>query len=221
MKRVDPSVELPYLGDQTLDSPENLTDLLHHMVQQRDPYTAVHMSHVEWLAVRIAEKTGLDEYSVVGLRLGARLHDLGKFSIPFEVLNKTGRLTPHELTLLREHSQRGYDLTNRMKWPWPVPEMLLQHHERIDGSGYPLGIRGQDILPEAKIIGVADVVESMLSHRPYRPGLQRNIVAQTLRDGRSTLFEPNVVDACFDLFDELIDHLSAQKPDLSQTLDRS
>lgn len=215
-------------GPETIqvDSPTrrlsaDLAAVLRSMIHQRDPYTVGHMSGVESLANRIGKKLGLAENVLEGLLLGARLHDVGKYSIPLDILNKPGRLSSVELELLREHSERGYAIVSPLAWSRPIPEMLLQHHERLDGSGYPFGIKGKDILLEARIIAVADVAEAMLSHRPYRPALSLSVVEETIHEGRGQLWDAEVVDACLRVFHEGDLQFPLVPVDLSQTADRS
>jgi HD-GYP domain-containing protein (c-di-GMP phosphodiesterase class II) len=198
-----------------------IANVLAKMVDQRDPYTANHMSRVAWLSVHIGRKLVLDQNRLAGLRLGAQLHDLGKFSIPTEILTKPGRLSTQEIELVKQHPERGYDIVRSFSWSWPIPHMLLQHHERIDGRGYPLGLRGGDILDEAKIIAVADVVEAMISHRPYRPALPKQAAVDELIQSRGTRYEPKVVDACLDLLDTDNFNLPDNVSDYYQTRERS
>jgi HD-GYP domain-containing protein (c-di-GMP phosphodiesterase class II) len=199
----------------------DLAEALVKMVGQRDPYTSGHMSRVAWLSVHIGKKLDLDPHRLDGLRLGAELHDLGKSSIPTEILIKPGRLSTQELELVREHPKKGHDIVSHFSWSWPIPDMLLQHHERIDGTGYPLGIRGQDMLEEAKIIAVADVVESIISHRPYRPALPSQRAMEELTQCRGTRYDSTVVDACMALLNHNDFNLPSDVPDFSQTADRS
>jgi HD-GYP domain-containing protein (c-di-GMP phosphodiesterase class II) len=168
----------------------------------RDPYTAGHQHHVADLAVALGRELGLDADVVAGIGVGASIHDIGKLAIPGEILSKPRRLSAHEFALVQEHSQAGHDIVSGIEFPWPVAQMILQHHERLDGSGYPAGLRGEQILIGARIIAVADVVEAMQAHRPYRPGLGVPTALSTLVDGRDTLFDPEVVDACLRLFNE-------------------
>jgi len=168
----------------------------------RDPYTAGHQRRVAELAVALGTELGLEADIVAGIGIAASIHDIGKLAIPAEILSKPGRLTAIELALVKEHSQAGHDIVAGIDFPWPVAEMILQHHERLDGSGYPLGRRAEQVSVGARIIAVADVVEAMRSHRPYRPGLGLPAALSTLAEGRDTLFDPVVVDACLRLFDE-------------------
>lgn len=165
-------------------------------VELRDPYTAGHQRRVAELACAIATKMGLDEDRVHGVRLGAMIHDIGKIGIPAEILSKPSQLTPVEMQIVREHAQMGYNILKDVQFPWPVAEIAYQHHERVDGSGYPSGLKGEAILLEARIVAVADVVESMASHRPYRPALGVDVAIEEIAHGRGTLYDATVVDAC-------------------------
>ena len=138
---------------------------------------------------------GIDPEMIAGVRAGASIHDVGKLIVPAEILSKPGPLKPVEMDLVKLHPQAGCDIIAGIEFPWPVREMLLQHHERLDGSGYPNGIGGDEIVIEARIIAVADTVEAMSSDRPYRPALGNDAALKTVREGRGTLFEPAAVDA--------------------------
>jgi len=170
-------------------------------VELRDPYTAGHQRRVAELSCAIARQLGLDDERIRGIRLGATIHDIGKIGIPAEVLSKPARLTDIELRIVREHARMGYDILKDVRFPWPVAEIAHQHHERIDGSGYPQGLKGEEITLEARIVAVADVVESMASHRPYRPSLGIEAAREELVDGRGTLYDAQVVDACLQALD--------------------
>ncbi|MDD5332563.1 MAG: GAF domain-containing protein [Rhodoferax sp.] len=169
-------------------------------VEMRDPYTAGHQRRVGQLAVAIAKELGLPEDTNHGIELAAGIHDLGKISIPAEILTKPSRLSGVEYMLLKNHPQAGFDILKDIKFPWPIASMVLQHHERVDGSGYPQGLRGEQILLESRILAVADVVESMASHRPYRPALGVDSALKEMARGRGTVYDAAVVDACLRLF---------------------
>ena len=139
------------------------------VTEARDPYTAGHQRRVTQLACAVARELGLSADRVAGLRVMGLLHDIGKISIPAEILSKPGKLSDTEFGLIKSHAQAGYEIVKEIQFPWPVAEVILQHHERMDGSGYPQGMTGPDIILEARILAVADVVEAMSSHRPYRP----------------------------------------------------
>jgi PAS domain S-box-containing protein len=166
----------------------------------RDPYTAGHERRVGEIAVAIGAELGIDARRQEGLRVAGYLHDIGKITIPAEILSKPGRLTPIEFQLIQGHPQSSYDVLKAVKFPWPVAEVALQHHERIDGSGYPQGLKGEAILLEARIIAVADVVEAMSSHRPYRPGLGIEKALAEIERGRGSAYDTEVTDACLRLF---------------------
>jgi len=171
-------------------------------VETRDPYTAGHQRRVANLARAIATEMGLSEEQIDGIRMAGVVHDLGKISVPAEILSKPGELTEIEFSLIKSHPQVGYDILKEIDFPWPVAQIVLQHHERMDGSGYPNGLKGEEILLEARILGVADVVEAMASHRPYRPALGIDTALEEISNNRGTLYDPEVVDACLRLFTE-------------------
>jgi putative nucleotidyltransferase with HDIG domain len=150
---------------------EGIIQVMTRTVEARDPYTAGHQRRVALLSVAIAEKMGMPKDQIEGIRMAGMIHDLGKISVPAEILSKPTRLTDIEFALIKTHSQVGYDILQEVDFPWPIAQMVLQHHERMDGSGYPQGLSGEDILLEARILCVADVVEAMASLRPYRPAL--------------------------------------------------
>ncbi|MEJ2345256.1 MAG: PAS domain S-box protein [Gammaproteobacteria bacterium] len=170
------------------------------MVEKRDPYTAGHQIRVARLCTAIGGELGLDAARMEGLRLGSMIHDIGKIYVPAEILNRPGTLQAPELGMIRGHPQVGYEILKGIAFPWPVAEMILQHHERLDGSGYPQGLKGADILLESRIIAVADVVEAMSSHRPYRPALGIDAALLEIKSHRGTQYDPAVVDACLHLF---------------------
>ena len=167
-------------------------------VDARDPYTAGHMSRVADIAQKIANEMKLDPQIRQGLSLGCLIHDIGKIGIPSEILNKPGRLSGTEFELLKQHCQIGYDIIKDIEFPWPIGEMILQHHERLDGSGYPHGLKGEDIVLEARILAVADVFEAITSHRPYRPAHSKQEALKIFKSERGRL-DPEIVDCCLDL----------------------
>jgi PAS domain S-box-containing protein len=170
--------------------------------EMRDPYTAGHERRVAQIAAAIGSELGFDEFRVEGLRVAGQLHDIGKISIPTEILVKPGRITPSEYTLIKDHPQFGYDALKDVGFPWPVAEVALQHHERMDGSGYPRGLKGDAILLEARIMAVADVVEAMASHRPYRAGQGIDKALAEIERGRSSIYDAAIADTCAHLFRE-------------------
>jgi putative nucleotidyltransferase with HDIG domain len=171
-------------------------------VEKRDPYTAGHQQRVADVAVAIAGELGLPPERIEGIRLGAMIHDIGKIYAPAEILNRPGQLSAVEFEMIKTHSRVGYDIMKGVEFPWPVAEMILQHHERYDGSGYPRGLRGEEIMLEARILAVADVIESMYSHRPYRPALGLNAALDEITQNRGNFYDPAVVDACLKLHRE-------------------
>ena len=168
----------------------------------RDPYTAGHERRVAEIAVAIGTELGLDGTRLEGLRVSGQLHDVGKITVPAEILSKPGKLTELEFLMIKQHAKASYDVLKDVKFPWPVAQIALQHHERMDGSGYPQGLKGDAILIEARIMAVADVVEAMSSHRPYRPGLGIVRALDEIEHGRATAYDTDVVDACLKLFRE-------------------
>lgn len=171
-------------------------------VEQRDPYTAGHQNRVSVLCVAIGSEMKLSDNRIEGLRLAALIHDIGKIYIPAEILNRPGTLTVPEFEMIKTHPQIGYDIIKDVQFPWPVAQIILQHHERLDGTGYPLGLKGEAILLEARILTVADVVEAMSSHRPYRPELGPEAALAEITAHRGTRYDPGAVDACVRLFKE-------------------
>jgi len=169
-------------------------------VEARDPYTAGHQKRVAQLAHCIAQEIGLDMDRIDGLRMGATIHDIGKIHLPAEILSKPTRLTEMEFELIKSHCKVGYDILKDIVFPWPVADIAHQHHERLDGSGYPQGLKGDEICLEARIVAVADVVEAMSSHRPYRPALGIDAALEEIKTHRGRWFEPDIVDACLTLF---------------------
>ncbi|OGI42981.1 MAG: hypothetical protein A2150_04150 [Candidatus Muproteobacteria bacterium RBG_16_64_11] len=171
-------------------------------VEKRDPYTAGHQNKVAELCVAIGHELGMDEDRLEGLRLGATIHDIGKIYIPAEILNRPGKLSAAEFEMIKTHPEVGYDIIKDIKFPWPVGQIILQHHERLDGSGYPKGLKGDEIILEARILAVADTVEAMMSHRPYRPGLGLDAALAQIQEKRGTWYDPEATDACVRLFRE-------------------
>lgn len=170
------------------------------MSEKKDPYTFGHQTHAAHLATCMAVKLGVDAQRVNGISIAARLHDIGKIHIPTDILNKPGILTEMEMGIIKSHSQIGYEILQNIPFQSPVADIILQHHERLDGSGYPKGLTGRDILLEAKILAVADVVEAMSSHRPYRPAIGLKEALLEIESNKGTLYDKNVVDTCLSLF---------------------
>ena len=172
------------------------------ILEMRDPYTAGHQRGVTRLACAIAAEMGFDADRIAGLRVAGFLHDIGKIVVPAEILNRPGKLNKYEFNIIKTHSQVGCDILQNIDFPWPVATIVLQHHERLDGSGYPAGLTGSDICPEARILALADVVEAMASHRPYRPSLGIRAALAEIAKNKDTLYDPEVVEACITLFKE-------------------
>ncbi len=171
-------------------------------IEARDPYTAGHERRVAELALAVGHELGMDQQQLHGIRFGALIHDIGKIQLPAEILSKPTRLTALEYGLIQGHAQVGYDILKDVVFPWPVADIARQHHERMDGSGYPQGLQNGEICMEARVVAVADVVEAMSSHRPYRPAMGIDKALGEIRRGRGRLFDSTVVDACLTLFAE-------------------
>ncbi len=189
------------------DSFENLKKVMNSTVQaitttieKRDPYTSGHQQRVADLSRVIAREIGFSENEIEGIYIAAAIHDIGKISLPAEILSKPIPLSDIEISLIQAHSQTGYDILKGIDFPWPIAEIVLQHHERLDGSGYPRGLVGDDILIAARIIGVADVVETMASHRPYRPSIGIDKALEEITQNKGVLYDPQVVDVCLEIF---------------------
>ena len=186
---------------------KSLTDALSASVaamvtamEMRDPYTAGHETRVADIAYAIGVEMGWDESRLEGLRMAAMVHDIGKLSIPTEILSKPGRLTAEEYTLVKKHPETGYAILREIPFSWPIADMVRQHHEKLDGSGYPLGLREDEILPESKVLAVADIVEAMASNRPYRTGIDLEVVLDQIEREAGTLLDAEAVRICVKLF---------------------
>lgn len=166
------------------------------LAEKRDPYVAGHQLRVARLACAMATVMGLPEEQIKAIGIAASMHDIGKICVPAELLSKPGRINEYEYGIIRAHPEIGYDVLKVIEFPWPLAEIVLQHHERIDGTGYPRGLKNEEILLESRIIGVADVVEAMSSHRPYRPALAIGEAVAEIRKHKGTRYDSQVVDAC-------------------------
>lgn len=173
-----------------------------HVVETRDAYTAGHQRRVANLAREIASEMNLPVHTIEGIRVAGVIHDIGKISVPAEILSKPGQLRHKEFELIKDHPQTGYEILKDVEFPWPIAEIVLQHHERIDGSGYPRGLKGDEVLLEARIIAVSDAVEAIASHRPYRPARGISVALDEIEKNRGILYDSEVVDACIRLFRE-------------------
>jgi PAS domain S-box-containing protein len=171
-------------------------------VEMKDPYTSGHQQRVSDLARSIATEMGLSADRQDFIRTASTIHDIGKIAIPSEILSKPTKLTDLEFSLIKTHAQSGYDILKDIEFPWPVADVVLQHHERMDGSGYPQGLKGDDILLEARILSIADVVEAIASHRPYRPALGIDLALEEISRNKGILYDAVAVDACLKLFRE-------------------
>ena len=169
------------------------------IVEARDPYTQGHERRVAELAQALPAETGMDDDSIAMVQMTSLLHDIGKLAVPAEILTKAGTLSNSEFEMIKDHSRQGYEILKEITFPWPIADIVLQHHERMDGSGYPSGLKGDQILLPARIIAVADVVEAMASHRPYRPIIGLGQALQALSEGTG-MFDPDVVAACERLY---------------------
>lgn len=172
------------------------------VTEARDAYAAGHQRRVTKLAVALAEEMGFPQDKIEGIKIAALIHDVGKINLPAEILSKPGKLSEIEFNLIKNHSQIGYDILKKIDFLWPIAEIILQHHEKMNGSGYPRGLKGDEILLEAKIICVADVVEAMSSHRPYRPTLGIDKALEEISQNKGIFYDPEVVDICLKLFKE-------------------
>jgi len=180
----------------------NTIKVMSSIIELKDPYTAGHQSRVTELACAIAIEMDLSRQKVDGLRASSLVHDIGKITIPAEILSKPGALNEIEFVMIKKHSTVGYDILKQIDFDWPIAEIVLQHHERINGSGYPHGLTGDKMMLESKILAVADVIEAMSSHRPYRPSLGIEKALEEVSNNRGVLYDPAVVDTCTRIFRE-------------------
>jgi len=190
--------------NQTLDrlkkAVRTTIQVLASAVESRDTYTAGHQSRSADLARTMATEMGLAPDKIEGICMAGSIHDIGKLSIPAEILSKPTKLTNNEFSLIKEHSRIGYEMLKNVESPWPLAQIIYQHHERMNGSGYPRNLKGDEIMMEARIMAVADVVETMASHRPYRPALGIEAALEEIEKNKGILYDAVVVDACLRLF---------------------
>ena len=166
------------------------------LTESRDPYTAGHQKKVSEIAGRIAQEMGLPGDMIEGIRVAGMVHDMGKMSVPPEIVNKPAALTPFEFSIIKEHSQKAYGILKGVEFPWPIPEIVFQHHERLDGSGYPRRLKGSEIRLEARVLAVADVMEAISSRRPYRSGLGIEVALKEIDKNKGVLYDTEVARAC-------------------------
>ncbi|ODS32732.1 MAG: two-component response regulator [Candidatus Scalindua rubra] len=179
---------------------EGIIQTMAFTVEMRDPYTAGHQRQVANLACAIADKMGISKEQTDGIHMAGIIHDIGKICISSEILNRSGQLTELEFNMIKTHPQVGYDMLKSLEFKWPIAKIVLQHHERMDGSGYPSGLSGDNILVEARILSVADVVEAMAPHRPYRPAIGIDKALEEISQNKGILYDSNVVDSCLKIF---------------------
>ncbi|MDQ6967411.1 MAG: PAS domain S-box protein [Mariprofundaceae bacterium] len=201
-EQINSQHDLKESHDSLLRSLEGTIQAIAMAVEARDPYTAGHQRRVANIAVIIAREMGLDDKIVTGILWGATIHDIGKIHLPAEILSKPSRLSKLEYSLIQEHAQVGYEILKNIKFPWPIANIAHQHHERIDGSGYPQGLKGDEICLEARIVAVADVVEAISSHRPYRAALGIEVALDEIKAKRGIFYDPAAVDACLKACEE-------------------
>ena len=190
------------IQSQLYDSLDSTIEAMSKTLEFRDPYTAGHQNRVADIATAIGVEMGLDEDKLRGIHLGCLVHDIGKVSIPSELLTKPTHLTDLELQMIRLHAEASFDILKNIPFTWPIAEMAHQHHERLDGSGYPRGLKADEIIFEARILAVADTIDAMSSHRPYRAAIGLDAALKVIQAGRGTLFDETIVDACLRLFKE-------------------
>jgi putative two-component system response regulator len=179
---------------------EGTINTISSIVDMRDPYTGGHQKHVAQLSRAIAVETGLSDEQTQGIYFAALIHDIGKFAVPIEILVKPGTISKLEAQIIQTHAQAGWEILKEIEFPWPIAQIVLQHHERMNGAGYPAGLDGKHILKEARIIAVADVVESMTFHRPYRPALGIDKALDEITKGAGKLYDADAVEACVKIF---------------------
>jgi putative nucleotidyltransferase with HDIG domain/PAS domain S-box-containing protein len=200
MKLADDQIQQSFAKLQ--NAMEKTIDSLASTIGMRDPYTANHQRRVTKLACALAREMNLSDDTIDGVRLASLVHDIGKMHVPAEILSKPGKISDVEFDMIETHCRAGYDILKEVDFPWPIAEFVLQHHERLDGSGYPSGLKGDSIFRESRIIAVADVVEAMSSHRPYRPALGMDVALDEIVKERGTLYDSEVVDSCVSLMRE-------------------
>ena len=194
--------ELQQSSDRLRKTMGGIIQAMSLTIEKRDPYTAGHQRRVTKLCRAIATTMGFSWERIQGFRMAAVIHDLGKIQVPAAILSKPGQLTENEFGIIKTHPQVGFDILKGIEFAWPIAQIVYQHHERMDGSGYPRGLCGEEILPEARILAVADVVEAMSSHRPYRPALGLKKAIAEIRSQKGVLYDTDVVEACLKVLAE-------------------
>ena len=196
-------------NEKSLDQYDRIPKLVYQVMdavlkvfQLKDPYTAAHQKKVALLSSAIAKEMNLSEGQIESIYIAAMIHDIGKISVPSEILSKPDSINEAEYTLIKNHPEIAFETLKDIESPWQTTEIIIQHHERLDGSGYPFGLTNEDIIVEAKILGVADVIEAMSSHRPYRPSLGIDHALEEIVKNKGKLYDPKVVDACVSVFNE-------------------
>jgi len=201
-QRIKTEKELKLRRKKLQEALEATVQAMAFTIETRDPYTAGHQRRVTRLACAIAEEMGLPGNKIEGLRMAGDLHDIGKISVPAEILSKPGPISEVEYNVIKTHPQVGYEILKTIEFPWPIAQIVQQHHERMNGSGYPLGLKGNKILLEARILAVADVVEAMATHRPYHPAQPIEMALDEISNNKGKLYDFQVVEACLRLFKE-------------------
>jgi HD-GYP domain-containing protein (c-di-GMP phosphodiesterase class II) len=181
---------------------EGTVNIITKVVEIRDPYSMGHQQRVSKLAMAIAQEMKLSQDKINGTKIASLVHDIGKVNLPTEIISKPSKLIEVEFNLIKNYPKVGYDILKKVDFPWPIAEIVLQHQEKIDGSGYPRGLKGDKICIEAKILGVANVVEAMSSYKSYRPALSIDEALAEISKNKNILFDPEVVDTCTKLFKE-------------------
>ena len=181
---------------------EGTANIITKVVETRDPYTIGHQQKVSKLATAIAQEMKLTQEKIKGTKIASLVHDIGKVNLPTEIISKPDKLIEVEFNLVKNYPRVGYDILRKVDFPWPIAEIVFQHQEKIDGSGYPRGLKGNEICIEAKILGVANVVEAMTSYKSYRPALSIDEALTEISKNKNILFDPEVVDTCLKLFKE-------------------
>jgi len=181
---------------------EGTANIITKVVETRDPYSIGHQQRVSKLATAIAQEMKLPQDKIGGTKIASLVHDIGKVNLPTEIISKPSKLIEVEFNLVKNYPRVGYDILKKVDFPWPIAEIVFQHQEKIDGSGYPRGLKGDEICIEAKILGVANVVEAMSSYKSYRPALSIGEALAEISNNKNILFDPEIVDACLKLFKE-------------------